>query len=868
MLSLQDVTKTYQTGEMRVEALKGISLTFPQCQFAAILGPSGCGKTTLLNIIGGLDHYTTGEMTVDGVSTKEYADTDWDAYRNHTIGFVFQNYNLIAHQTVLSNVELALTLSGVGKSERRARAMEALERVGLTDQAKKRPNQLSGGQMQRVAIARALVNNPDVLLADEPTGALDTESSEQIMKLLKEVARDRLVLMVTHNPDLADRYATRVIRLLDGRVVGDSAPCEADAADKTAAAPVKKASMSFGTALALSINNLMTKKTRTFLTAFAGSIGIIGIAHILFLSNGVNNYIHGIEEDTLSSYPLMIEKSAFDMTGMMNSFMDMERPKDSADDDTVYSSDVMGRALSMMNSGMKENNLKDFMAYLENDADGIARHVNDIQYGYATPLSLYRDTEFGVVKVNPSSLVSGSGIYDTSEDSIYATLTTSSMYSSSMSQMDVFKELFGNRDMLSSQYEVLAGRMPEAKDEMVFIVNKRNMVSDYLLYALGIKDPDEIEEMMRSMVTGDAIDTETMQFSYEDLMRLSFRLVPDVDLYEKTAGGFVDHSGDDAYILSQMENAMEIRIVGVIRPNPDAAVTNNQGGIGYTKELTEYLVNYVADSEIVRAQQAYPDIDVLTGMPFAGADIDVKKMLENFDTSTLTPAQQAIFSALSEEQLLAFAEKQMKSMRSESSYEENMVRFGVTSLADPTSIYLYPKDFEAKEEIVRIIKEYNDGVGEENAVTYTDYVGVLMSSVTTIVNAISYILIAFVAISLIVSSIMIGIITYISVLERTKEIGILRAIGASKRDIARVFNAETLAVGFSAGVIGIGVTLLLVLIINLILLQITGLANLAGLPMSGGAILIGISMLLTFIAGLIPSRIAAKKDPVIALRSE
>ena len=506
----------------------------------ALLGASGCGKTTLLNIIGGLDQYTDGDLTIDGVSTKQYTDTDWDTYRNHTIGFVFQSYNLIMHQSVLSNIELALTLSGVSKAERKKRAMDALERVGLADQAKKRPNQLSGGQMQRVAIARALVNNPDVLLADEPTGALDTESSEQIMKLLEEVARDRLVIMVTHNPDLADRYATRVIQLLDGLVISDSAPCEMDAAVAQPQERRKKASMSFGTALSLSLNNLMTKKARTFLTAFAGSIGIIGIALILSLSNGVNNYIHGIEEDTLSSYPIMIEKSAFDMTSMMNSMMEMERPEESTDEETVYSSDVMGRMLSMMNSGMKENNLEDFMAHLEKSAAEIAPYVNDIQYGYATPLSLYRDTEYGIVKVNPSTLMTSTGVYDTSEDSVYASLSTSSMYSSGMSQMDVFKELYGNEDMLASQYEVLAGRMPTAKDEMVFIVNKRNMVSDYLLYALGIKDPAEIESMMRAMVTGETIETSAMQFTYDDLMALSFRLVPDVDLYEKTDKGFIE----------------------------------------------------------------------------------------------------------------------------------------------------------------------------------------------------------------------------------------------------------------------------------------------------------------------------------------
>ncbi|MBQ4075395.1 MAG: ABC transporter ATP-binding protein/permease [Clostridia bacterium] len=865
MLVLKDIVKHYQMGEGKVEALKGVNLQFRDCEFAAILGPSGCGKTTLLNIIGGLDQYTSGDLAVNGRSTRQFKDKDWDTYRNHSIGFVFQNYNLIPHQTVLSNVELALTLSGVSRQERRKRAMDALSRVGLADQVKKKPNQMSGGQMQRVAIARALVNDPDILLADEPTGALDSETSVQVMEILKEIAREKLVIVVTHNPELADTYANRIIRLLDGKVVSDSHPCdEKEQKDESALRP-KKPSMSFKTALSLSLNNLMTKKGRTILTSFAGSIGIIGIALILSLSAGVNAYIERVEADTLSSYPIMLEGQTMDMSGMLNAMMGtMEETESHKEGDMVYSGNVMTKMMSSMVSQVSDNNLTAFKAHLEKEETGIDALVSGIQYQYATPLTLYRILEDGTpVQVNPSTTMEKAGILSMMDTSAMAS-SNNLMMSSTMTQLNAFEALLDNEDLLHSQFEVVTGRMPKKYDEVVLIITRNNEISDFNLYTLALKDQSEIADQMDRLMMGEELISESVSFTYDEMLDLRFYLMLNTDYYEKQGDIWADRSKDEAYIKAQLEDALEIKVVGIIRPREDAVATSMTGGVGYRNDLMAYLIDQVNASEIVKAQQENPDTDIFTGMPFAGG----KNAIPAEITLDMIPEQYRAFVAnMSQEQLQAMA-AMYAPPASDATLDENLKKLGVSSVDSPSSIYIYPKDFEAKEKITDIIDAYNASVEEEDVIRYTDYVGLMMSSVTTIINAITYILIAFVAISLIVSSIMIGIITYISVLERTKEIGILRAIGASKKDISRVFNAETLIVGFTAGAIGIGVTLVLVILINIVIKALTGISNLAGLPLQGAIILVIISMCLTFIAGLIPSRMAAKKDPVEALRSE
>jgi len=865
MLILKQITKEYQTGDTRVEALKGVDLKFRNCEFAAILGPSGCGKTTLLNIIGGLDQYTSGDLEINGRSTHQFKDHDWDTYRNHSIGFVFQSYNLIPHQTVLSNVELALTLSGVSKQERRKRAVDALTRVGLGDQLKKKPNQMSGGQMQRVAIARALVNDPDILLADEPTGALDSETSVQVMEILKEIAKEKLVIMVTHNPDLADTYANRIIRLLDGKVVSDSNPCtEKEASAVPDQKRQKKPSMSFFTALSLSLNNLLTKKGRTILTAFAGSIGIIGIALILSLSSGVNDYIARVEEDTLSSYPLMIEEKTVDMTSMMTAMMGAAAEAGNHDMDKVYSGDIMTQLMSSMMSEVSENNLTAFKAHIEKEEMGLDQLVSAVQYRYATPLTIYRIDEQGkAVQVNPSTTLEATGLMNMMDASAMAS-SNNIMMSSSMAQMDAFEALLDNEELLNLQYDVLAGRMPENYDEVVIIVNEFNEISDYTLYTLGLKDQSELKGSMEKLMMGQPLETVSMEFTYEELLDLRFKLMVNTEYYEKQGDQWVDRRKDQDFVLAQLGNAPEIKVVGILRPSEEAVATSMTGSVGYRGDLMEYLIDQVNKSEIVTAQLSNPDMDIFTNQPFATAET---KSMESFDHSQLTPQQQAMMANLTPEQLQALINQYMPKT-SDATLEENLAILGVSDIDSPSAIYIYPKDFEAKEEITAIIDAYNDSVEEEDAIRYTDYVGLMMSSVTTIINAITYILIAFVAISLVVSSIMIGIITYISVLERTKEIGILRAIGASKKDISRVFNAETLIVGFSAGALGIGITLLINMLANIVVHAISTLPDIACLPPEGGIALVIISMLLTFIAGLIPSRLAAKKDPVVALRTE
>ncbi len=886
MLILKDIAKDYQTGDAKVEALRGVDLQFRECEFAAILGPSGCGKTTLLNIIGGLDQYSRGDLIINGRSTKQFRDSDWDTYRNHSIGFVFQSYNLIPHQTVLSNVELALTLSGVSREERRRRALEALEKVGLKDQIKKKPNQMSGGQMQRVAIARALVNDPDILLADEPTGALDSETSVQVMEILKEISRDKLVIMVTHNPDLADAYASRIIRLLDGRVVSDSSPCtEADGKKDTTRQ--KKPSMSFWTALSLSLNNLLTKKGRTVLTAFAGSIGIIGIALILSLSAGVNAYINRVEQDTLSSYPMEIDERTMDMTDMMSGMMGLDRSGDEHEEGKIYSGSRMTKLMSSWMSGITENNLEAFKKFLDNESSGVQELVSGIQYEYNTPLTLYRvDGEGQPIQVNPSTTLEATGMMGMI-DMMGASGTgiQETMMNSSMRRMNAFEALLDNPELLAAQYDVLAGRMPEKLDEVVVIVNSRNELSDYTLYTLGLKDQGELKDQFQALMRGEPIESVDMEFTYDELMGLRFRLLLNTDLYRKQGGVWVDCSGDAAFLSQMLEDAMEIKVVGILRPADGAVATSVTGAVGYRFELMEYLLDQVQQSAIVREQLADPGIDVFTGQPFETNAVDLVAALDSMTVSQFLKEYVGFLgiSAEMQKRLEQVPEFALNMVNKEdikqiilatqpqdrgTSLAKNLTAMGVSDIDKPSSIFIYPKDFESKAKLNALIDAYNEAAGEENAIRYTDYVGLIMSSVTTIINAISYVLIAFVAISLVVSSIMIGIITYISVLERTKEIGILRAIGASKRDISRVFNAETLIVGFVAGAIGILVTLLLVMLMNVVIQSVTGIPNLAGLPARAGFILVGISMVLTFIAGLIPSRMAAKKDPVVALRTE
>ncbi len=886
MLILKDIAKDYQAGTAKVEALRGIDLQFRQCEFAAILGPSGCGKTTLLNIIGGLDQYSRGDLIINGKSTKQFKDSDWDTYRNHSIGFVFQSYNLIPHQTVLSNVELALTLSGVSREERRRRAVEALEKVGLSDQLKKKPNQMSGGQMQRVAIARALVNDPDILLADEPTGALDSETSIQVMEILKEISKDKLVIMVTHNPDLADQYASRIIRLLDGRVISDSDPCEGTDAKAETQARQKKPSMSFITALSLSLNNLLTKKGRTVLTAFAGSIGIIGIALILSLSAGVNDYINRVEQDTLSSYPIEIDDRTMDMTDMMSGMLGISGDERQREPGKVYSGSRMTKLMSGWMSGIRENDLGSFKKFLDDPASGVQGLVSGIQYEYDTPLTLYRLDENGEpIQVNPFTTLEATGMMSMLSMMGSGSGIQQTMMNSSMRRMNAFEALLDNPELLRAQYTVLAGRMPEKLDEMVIIVNSRSELSDYTLYTLGLKDQSELKGQFEALMNGEPIESEDMEFTYEELMNLRFRLLLNTDMFRKDGAVWTDYSQEEGYLREKLQDALEIKIVGILRPADGSVVSSATGAIGYRFALMEYLLDQVNNSAIVQEQLSNPTVDVFTGQAFDTGTVDLLDALDNMTVSQFLK-EYVGFLGLSPdiqkrlEQVPDFAvnmvnkedlKQVLRATQPEdrgTSLEKNLSIMGVSDIGKPSSVYIYPKDFASKEKISDLIKAYNAAAGEESAIRYTDYVGLLMSSVTTIVNAISYVLIAFVAISLVVSSIMIGIITYISVLERTKEIGILRAIGASKRDISRVFNAETLIVGFVAGGIGILVTLALVVLINVIIKDLTNIPNLASLPAQAGLILVVISMVLTLIAGLIPSRMAAKKDPVVALRTE
>jgi len=837
MLELNGIRKTYVTGTTSVEALKGIDLKFRDSEFVSILGQSGCGKTTLLNIIGGLDKYTSGDLKINGRSTKDFKDRDWDAYRNNSIGFVFQSYNLIPHQTVLSNVELALTLSGVSKAERRQRATEALEKVGLKEQIHKKPNQMSGGQMQRVAIARALVNDPDILLADEPTGALDTQTSIQIMDLLKEISKDRLIIMVTHNPELATQYSTRIIRLLDGTITDDSNPYNGEDDNittktdedsltdkKSGKTKKKKTSMSFFTALSLSLNNLMTKKTRTILTAFAGSIGIIGIALILSISNGIQNYIDRVQRDTLSSYPIQLQKESVDVSSMIENMMGNKDKNVDHDKDKIYSNNIMTDMVNSMVAEVNSNNLKAFKSYLENHKCDVDGYISDIQYSYDVPLYIYStDTSDGVTQLNPSSVM---------ENMYGMSVSSDGMMSAGMQNTSVWSRLFDNRQMLDEQYDLIAGSWADNYNEVMLVVDENNEIDDYTLYSLGFKDPAEVKKIFKNVMAGNSYETEETQYTYDEVLDKKFKLVLPTDLYRynDTLRIWEDASHDDEYMTTVVNNAEEVKIAGIIRKNPDAASVSVSSGVAYTKDLMPHIIDKVNETQIVKQQLADPEKDVFTGMSF-----------DNDKTSIST-------------------------------LENNKSLLGIASEDNPSEIDIYAKDFDSKEKLQDFIKNYNDEVTadgrDEDTISYTDYVGILMSSVSTIITAISSVLIAFVAISLIVSSIMIGIITYISVLERTKEIGVLRSIGASKKDVSRVFNAETLIEGFVSGAMGIIITLILCIPANAVIKNVTDISNVAQLPVAGAVILVIISMLLTTIAGLIPAKMAAKKDPVVALRTE
>lgn len=909
MLQIQKISKKYKTGTLVQDALDEVTLNLRDNEFVAVLGPSGSGKTTLLNIIGGLDRYDSGNLVINGISTKDYKDRDWDSYRNHTIGFVFQSYNLIPHQTILSNVELALTISGVSRAARKKRAKHALEQVGLGDQIHKRPNQMSGGQMQRVAIARALVNDPDILLADEPTGALDSETSIQVMELLKEVAKNRLVVMVTHNPELAEQYATRVVKLRDGKVTDDSNPFEVDS---TKLAPPKhanmgRASMSFFTALSLSFQNLWTKTGRTILTSFAGSIGIIGIALILALSNGVNAYIADIQKSTMTSYPITIQAQSIDLSSIMETGMNnVENYKEAADHklDGVYSN---GKSLEMTSSiatSITENNLTRFKRYLDDPDSAIQSYIgeNGIVYSYDTKFYVYTyDPEGELVNTDGSTLESAENTSFNTMGNMGQTPGVQQRTSGHFGELMPGSGGSGISSAVTDSYDVLYGSWPAQYNDVVLILDENNEIPATTLYEIGVLPSSAYKELMKKIESGEKIEVETQKWSYEDICGKSFYMIPACDTYTANQNGTFDQiTEDEAELKNLLESAVELKITGVIRPKEDAANATVQSTFGYTKALTDYLIHYTNESSVVKAQKADKAVNVLNGMVFEPEDeadkiADTKTYLANLGVSDKAKLckeiSQTVYAdepdmlsemlAVSETELASTLDLYLENPEDEvllsiyntyispGSYDDNMKAFGVVSLDAPSSINIYADTFEAKDSIAQCITDYNASAAEADRIAYTDYVALLMSSVTTIVNVITYVLIAFVAVSLVVSSIMIGIITYISVLERTKEIGILRAIGASKRNISQVFNAETFIIGLCAGLIGVGITLLLLVPGNAIIHAVTGSASVnASLPVVGAVILILLSMALTLLGGLIPSRKAAAKDPVTALRTE
>jgi len=867
MLKLKNIKKDYMTLEEPVHALNGISINFRKSEFVSILGPSGCGKTTLLNIIGGLDRYTSGDLIINGKSTKEFTDREWDSYRNHSIGFVFQSYNLIPHLTIIENVELALTLSGVSKEGRRAKAKEALVKVGLGDKLRARPNQLSGGQMQRVAIARALVNNPDILLADEPTGALDTKTSVQILDLLKEVAQDRLVIMVTHNPELAENYSTRIVSLVDGEIVNDTNPYE-DVEEEPDNKKLKKTSMSFFTALSLSLKNLLTKKARTLLVAFAGSIGIIGIATILAISSGFKQYISNVEEETLSNYPITIQEQFFNTDTILEAMLNkVESEEIEIDEDKLYSNDIFTKMFQSITEGIHVNDLQSFNNYLIENEEEFNKYISNIKKTYSLSMDIYKsDSSSELLKVYPSEAF-------TKALSKFPATEGEENPMESLQSLPVWSEMIDNTELLHSQYNLLKGKWPTNYNELVIVVDKNNSIPDYVLYTLGLKDQAHLEKLIESALKGESYNAPNEPIAFDDILNTTFKVVLNPDYYvANQTGGYDNISSNETEVKKLVDNGIELEIVGIIQANPDSAARSINGSIAYTSSLIKELIKINNEKEIVKKQIENPKIDVFSGKEMITSLDEVIAFVEPLGQKEATVAgiEQMRSFGLTDDQILsqllkAFGLPQV-------TYSDNLSKLSVCDYSKPNGINLYSVDFASKDEIIRIISEYNAAnvTEEDNSkeIQYSDYLGILLSSISDVIDAISYVLFAFVAISLVVSSIMIGIITYISVLERIKEIGILRSVGASKTDISRVFNAETVIIGLTSGVLGIAITLVLIIPINLIIEALADIKNVASLPTAGAIILIIISVALSLIAGLIPSRIAAKKDPVEALRSE
>ena len=855
MLQCKNIMKDYVSGDEIVHALKGVSLSFREHEFVSILGQSGCGKTTFLNIIGGLDHYTSGDLIINGKSTKDYSDKDWDTYRNHQVGFVFQSYNLIMHQSVLSNVELALTLTGVNKEERRKRAIEALNKVGLSNQIHKKPTQMSGGQMQRVAIARAIVNNPDIILADEPTGALDSATSVQIMEILKEISKDKLVIMVTHNPQLADEYSSRIIRLKDGSLVSDSNPFnEQEMSVDTSV--LKRPGMSFKMACSLSLNNLMTKKARTFLTSFAGSIGIIGIALIMSLSHGMQSYIDQMENDTMASYPIEIQSSSSDMSTLMTTMMGMKKKTEEHKDSKIYSRPYVEDVLESLSSS-KKNNLSAFKSYIESSkGKEFRKTAKAIEYDYNLNLQVYNEnTDSGLVQVSPNGLLDKLGMSD------MMSIQSQFMDSSAMTNDQVWLSLPESKKLRDDEYQLVEGKWPTNYNEVVLEVDENNEITDYALYSLGLLDQDELVKNYQKILNGETdkiSKTNLESYSVDDILNLKFRLVLNSDLYQKVNGLWINQSENESYMKDVVSKSPEIKVVGIIKPSESTVSQPTMGGVYYTKAMEEYVTSKTENAQIVKEQKTNPNINIFTQAEFASG--------QKMSMSNLTNEQMMQLSSMSQEELMNYMNTYNENINA--TYDSNLTKLGVVDYSNPTKISLYASSFDGKEKLSDLITSYNKKQTKSNVITYNDFIGTMLSSVTSVVNIISYVLIAFVSVSLIVSSIMIGIITYISVLERTKEIGILRSIGASKKDITRVFNAETFIIGLISGVLGILITLVLNVPISVVVENMTGVSHIAKLPVNGAVFLIFIDLVLTILAGLIPSKIASKKDPVEALRSE
>lgn len=855
MLQCKNIIKDYVSGDEIVHALKGVSLSFREHEFVSILGQSGCGKTTFLNIIGGLDHYTSGDLIINGKSTKDYSDKDWDTYRNHQVGFVFQSYNLIMHQSVLSNVELALTLTGVNKEERRKRAIGALNKVGLSDQIHKKPTQMSGGQMQRVAIARAIVNNPDIILADEPTGALDSATSVQIMEILKEISKDKLVIMVTHNPQLADEYSSRIIRLKDGSLVSDSNPFNEQEMNVDMSV-LKRPGMSFKMACSLSLNNLMTKKARTFLTSFAGSIGIIGIALIMSLSHGMQSYIDQMENDTMASYPIEIQANSSDMSTLMTTMMGMKKKTEEHKDSKIYSRPYVEDVLESLSSS-KKNNLSAFKSYIESSkGKEFRKTAKAIEYDYNLNLQVYNEnTDSGLVQVSPNGLLDKLGMSD------MMSIQSQFMDSSAMTNDQVWLSLPESKKLRDDEYQLVEGKWPTNYNEVVLEVDENNEITDYALYSLGLLDQDELVKNYQKILNGETdkiSKTNLKSYSVDDILNLKFRLVLNSDLYQKVNGLWINQSENESYMKDVVSKSPEIKVVGIIKPSDSTVSQPTMGGVYYTKAMEEYVTSKTENAQIVIEQKTNPNINIFTQAEFASG--------QKMSMSNLTNEQMIQLSSMSQEELMNYMNTYNENINA--TYDSNLTKLGVVDYSNPTKISLYASSFDGKEKLGDLITSYNKKQTKSNVITYNDFIGTMLSSVTSVVNIISYVLIAFVSVSLIVSSIMIGIITYISVLERTKEIGILRSIGASKKDITRVFNAETFIIGLISGVLGILITLVLNVPISVVVENMTGVSHIAKLPVNGAVFLIFIDLVLTILAGLIPSKIASKKDPVEALRSE